>query len=81
GLYIVDASQRGVVLRFGKLHETTEPGLQWRLPFPIDSHELVNLTGVRTVEIGYRGSERNKVLNEALMLTDDENIINIQFAV
>ncbi|WP_018411007.1 FtsH protease activity modulator HflK [Methyloversatilis thermotolerans] len=81
GLYIVDASQRGVVLRFGKLHETTEPGLQWRLPYPIDSHELVNLTGVRTVEVGYRGSERNKVLNESLMLTDDENIINIQFAV
>ncbi|HEY9193126.1 MAG TPA: FtsH protease activity modulator HflK [Methyloversatilis sp.] len=81
GLYIVDASQRGVVLRFGKLHETTEPGLQWRLPYPIDSHELVNLTGVRTVEVGYRGTERNKVLNEALMLTDDENIINIQFAV
>lgn len=81
GFYIVDASQRGVVLRFGKLHETTEPGLQWRLPYPIDSHELVNLTGVRTVEIGYRNSERNKVLNESLMLTDDENIINIQFAV
>jgi membrane protease subunit HflK len=81
GLYIVDASQRGVVLRFGKLLETTEPGLQWRLPYPFDSHELVNLTGVRTVEIGYRGSERNKILKEALMLTDDENIINIQFAV
>ena len=61
--------------------ETTEPGLRWRMPFPIESHELVNLTGVRTVEVGYRGSERNKVLNEALMLTDDENIINIQFAV
>jgi membrane protease subunit HflK len=81
GLYIVDASQRGVVLRFGKLVETTDPGLQWRLPYPIDSHELVNLTGVRTVEVGYRGAERNKVLKEALMLTDDENIINIQFAV
>jgi len=47
----------------------------------VQSHELVNLTGVRTVEIGYRGSERNKVLKEALMLTDDENIVNIQFAV
>ena len=42
---------------------------------------MVDLTGVRTVEVGYRGSERNKVLREALMLTDDENIINIQFAV
>jgi len=81
GFYIVDASQRGVVLRFGKYHATTNPGLQWRLPFPFESNELVNLTGVRTVEIGYRGTERNKVLKEALMLTDDENIINILFAV
>ncbi len=81
GFYIVDASQRGVVLQFGSFKETTEPGLRWRLPYPIQSHELVNLTGVRTIEIGYRGSERNKVLKEALMLTDDENIVNIQFAV
>ncbi|NTV09922.1 MAG: FtsH protease activity modulator HflK, partial [Zoogloea sp.] len=81
GFYIVDASQRGVVLQFGRYLETTDPGLRWRLPYPIQSHELVNLTGVRTVEIGYRGTEKNKVLNEALMLTDDENIINIQFAV
>jgi modulator of FtsH protease HflK len=81
GFYIVDASQRGVVLRFGKFKETTESGLRWRLPYPVESHELVNISGVRTVEVGYRGSERNKVLKEALMLTDDENIINIQFAV
>ena len=81
GFYIVDASQRGVVLQFGKFKETTDPGLRWRLPFPIETHELVNLTGVRTVEVGYRGTEKNKVLKEALMLTDDENIINIQFAV
>lgn len=81
GFYIVDASQRGVVLQFGKFRETSEPGLRWRLPYPFQSHELVNLTGVRTVEVGYRGSEKNKVLKEALMLTDDENIINIQFAV
>mgnify|MGYP001766272352 CR=1 FL=1 len=81
GFYIVDASQRGIVLQFGSFKESTEPGLRWRLPYPIQSHELVNLTGVRTIEIGYRGSERNKVLKEALMLTDDENIVNIQFAV
>jgi len=81
GFYIVDASQRGIVLRFGEYLRTTDPGLQWRWPYPIETHELVNLTGVRTVEIGYRGGERNKVLNEALMLTDDENIVNIQFAV
>lgn len=81
GFYIVDASQRGLVLQFGSFKEATEPGLRWRLPAPIQSHELVNLTGVRTIEIGYRGTERNKVLKEALMLTDDENIVNIQFAV
>ncbi|MCM8594990.1 FtsH protease activity modulator HflK [Accumulibacter sp.] len=81
GFYIVDASQRGIVLQFGRYRETTDPGLRWRLPYPIQSHELVNVSGVRTVEIGYRGSEKNKVLKEALMLTDDENIINIQFAV
>jgi membrane protease subunit HflK len=44
-------------------------------------HEIVNVTGVRTVEVGYRGSDKNKVLKEALMLTDDENIVNVQFAV
>lgn len=81
GFYIVDASERGIVLQFGRYHETTEPGLSWRLPYPIQTHELVNLSGVRTIEIGYRGSEKTKVLKEALMLTDDENIVNIQFAV
>jgi membrane protease subunit HflK len=81
GFYIVDQAQRGVVLQFGSFKEVTDPGLRWRLPYPVQSHELVNLTGVRSVEIGYRGSEKNKVLKEALMLTDDENITNIQFAV
>jgi membrane protease subunit HflK len=81
GFYIVDASQRGLVLQFGKYKESTESGLRWRLPYPIQAHELVNISGVRTIEVGYRGSEKNKVLKEALMLTDDENIINIQFAV
>ncbi len=81
GFYIVDASQRGVVLQFGRYKETTEPGLRWRLPWPIQSHEVVNLSGVCTVEVGYRGSEKNKVLKEALMLTDDENIVSVQFAV
>ena len=52
-----------------------------RWPWPIQSHEIVNLTGVRTVEVGYRGSDKNKVFKEALMLTDDENIVSVQFAV
>ncbi|MBV6475437.1 MAG: FtsH protease activity modulator HflK [Rhodocyclaceae bacterium] len=81
GFYIVDASQRGVVLTFGKYSQTTEAGLRWRLPYPIQTHEIVKLSDVRVVEVGYRGSDKNRVLKEALMLTDDENIINIQFAV
>ncbi len=81
GFYIVDAGQRGVVLRFGKKVEITEPGPRWHLPFPVETVEIVNLSQVRTVEVGYRDNVKNKILNESLMLTDDENIIDIQFAV
>ena len=81
GFYIVDASERGVVLRFGKYVEATTPGPRWHLPFPIESVEVVNLSQVRTAEVGYRDNVKNKVLKESLMLTDDENIIDIQFAV
>ena len=81
GFYIVDASQRGVVLRFGKNIEVTEAGPRWHLPFPIESVEIVNLSQVRTVEVGYRDNVKNKMPKESLMLTDDENIIDIQFAV
>lgn len=81
GFYIVDASQRGVVMRFGKFQEVTDEGLRWRLPYPFESHEVVETTKVRNVEIGFRGNDRAKNLHESLMLTDDENIISIQFAV
>jgi len=81
GFFIVDASQRAVVLTFGRFSQILEPGLQWRLPFPVQSHEIVNISQVRTIEVGYRNSVKTKVLKEALMLTDDENIIDIQFAV
>ncbi len=81
GFYIVDTGQRGVVLRFGQYSETTEPGPRWHLPWPIESREIVNVDQVRTVEIGYRTSVKNKMLKESLMLTDDENIIDLQFAV
>jgi len=81
GFYIVDTGQRGVVLRFGKFLETTEPGPRWHLPWPIESREIVNVDQVRTVEVGYRNNVKSKVLKESLMLTDDENIIDLQFAV
>lgn len=81
GFYIVDASSRGVVLRFGKYLDTTEPGPRWHMPYPIESVEVVSVSQVKTVEIGYRENVKNKMLKESLMLTADENIIDIQFAV
>ena len=81
GFYIVDTGQRGVVLRFGQYIETTEPGPRWHLPWPVESREIVNVDQVRTVEVGYRSDVKSKVLRESLMLTDDENIIDLQFAV
>lgn len=81
GFYIVYEGQRGVVLRFGKYVETTMPGPRWHLPYPIETAEVVNVAQVRTVEIGYRNNVKSKVLKESLMLTDDENIVDVQFAV
>ena len=81
GVYIVDEGRRGVVTRFGKYTETTPAGAHWHLPFPIEAVEVVDFSGSRRVEVGYRGNAKNKRDNEALMLTDDENIIEIQFAV
>jgi modulator of FtsH protease HflK len=85
GFYIVDQGSRGVVLRFGKNTEVTMPGPRWHIPYPIESAEVVNLEQVRTIEVGYRSAgdaaARSKELRESLMLTDDENIIDLQFAV
>src|SRR5688500_11210347 len=81
GFYIVYEGQRGVVLRFGKFAELTMPGPRWHLPYPIETAEVVNVFGVRSVEVGYRNNVKSKVLKESLMLTDDENIIDVQFAV
>lgn len=81
GFYIVVEGTRGVVLTFGKFSEETRAGLRWRMPWPIQSNEIVNLSQVRTLEVGYRNSVKTKVLKESLMLTDDENIVDLQFAV
>ncbi len=81
GFYIVDEGHRGVVLRFGEYSDTTPAGLRWHMPYPVEQVEIVNISQVRTVEIGYRNNVRSKVLRESLILTDDENIVDIQFAV
>ncbi len=81
GFYIVNEGQEGVVLRFGKFVGTTQPGPRWHLPYPLETAEVVNVKQVRTVEVGYRNNVKSKVLKETLMLTDDENIVDVQFAV
>ncbi len=87
GFYIVDQGSVGVVQRFGKVaDETTEPGPRWHLPYPIETVQVVNMEQVRRLEVGYRSSGegsggKTKVPKEALMLTEDENIIDLQFAV
>lgn len=79
GFYIVDAGSKGVEQRFGKYTVTTGPGAHLRMPWPFENHRVVNVESVRTIEVGYRGKSKN--LQESLMLTDDENIVDLQFAV
>ncbi len=84
GIYIVDEGNRGVVTRFGQYTETTGPGPHWRLPAPIESHAIVNVEKQRSIEVGYRTGGRQQtplVEKEALMLTQDENIVNVGLSV
>ncbi|WP_298015758.1 FtsH protease activity modulator HflK [uncultured Castellaniella sp.] len=81
GFMVVQEGQVAVVTRFGKYVHTLNPGLQWRLPYPIENSQDVNISQLRTFEVGFRGSSRNKVLPESLMLTNDENIVDVQFVV
>jgi len=85
GIYLVDEGSRGVVTRFGGYADTTLPGLHWHYPAPIEKVEVVNIEQQRFLEIGYRSGGRQQsqgsVPKEALMLTQDENIIDIRLAV
>ena len=75
GSYRVQTDEQGVVLRFGERVGTTTPGLNYHLPYPIESVETPKVTRVNRVEVGFRSAE------EALMLTGDENIVDINFVV
>ncbi|WP_317205776.1 FtsH protease activity modulator HflK [Janthinobacterium sp.] len=81
GSFIVQEGQTGVVMTFGRYSHSTPAGFNWRWPYPFQTDETVNVSQVRTVEVGYRSTVKNKQAKESLMLTDDENIIDIQFAV
>jgi membrane protease subunit HflK len=85
GFYIVDEGWRGVETRFGKYTATTQPGLQWHLPVPIEQVQLVNVGQQRIIEIGSRGGSRQQSASSAsrdtLMLTTDENIVDVHLTV
>ena len=82
GIYVVDPAEAGVVLRFGQYVRTTGPGPHWVPPL-VESVEKVNVQVIRSQDIGFRsqGSSSISVAHESLMLTEDENIIDIKFAV
>ena len=87
GFYRVQPDEQGVVLRFGEWVNTTEPGLHYHLPSPIESVDRPKVTRVQRVEVGFRSGETSRRGNlgdlpeESLMLTGDENIVDIDFTV
>jgi modulator of FtsH protease HflK len=86
GFYRVLPDEVGIVLRFGAYHRTTQPGLNYHLPSPIESVLRPSVTHINRIEIGHRSGEartaaNRQVLEEALMLTGDENIVDINFTV
>lgn len=89
GVYRVEADEQGVVMRFGEWVRTEQPGLRYHIPAPIETALTPKVTRVNRIEIGYRsgvgdgrrtGGDRD-VTDESLMLTGDENIIDIDFTV
>ena len=83
GFYKVNANEQGVVLRFGEWVRTTSPGLHYHLPYPIEIAKTPKVTKVNKTEIGFRviGTSQRMLLEESLMLTGDENIVDINFSV
>lgn len=81
GAFIVQEGQVGVVTTFGKLSHTVKPGFNWRWPYPIQAQEIVNTGRKNVAEIGYRSNLRNRQPQESLMLTHDENLVDVQFSV
>lgn len=81
GFYIVDEGSQGVELRLGKYQRTTSSGPQWHWPYPVESVIVVNVSQVRALEVGHRNNQKTKMKDEALMLTEDQNIVDVQFAV
>jgi len=84
GIYMVGPGEEGVIRQFGKEVDRTPPGLRFRLPWPLQTHDVVHMARVRRAEVGFRSDAAGRVrpeLREALMLTGDENIVDAQLFV
>jgi len=88
GLYRVLPDEQGVVLRFGKFTSTTQPGLNYHIPYPVETVLTPKVTKVNRIDVGFRAASDtgrtsgvDDVSEESLMLTGDENIVNIDFSV
>jgi membrane protease subunit HflK len=81
GFFIVQEGQQAVITQFGKYKSTVNAGFNWRLPYPIQRHELVFVTQIRSADVGRDTIIKSTGLRESAMLTEDENIVEIKFAV
>jgi len=81
GFFIVQEGQQAVVTAFGKYARTVDAGFQWRLPYPIEAHEIVAVTQLQSVEVGRNAVVQATGLRDSSMLTQDENIVDIRFTV
>ncbi len=81
GFFIVQEGQQAVITQFGKYHSTVGAGFNWRLPYPIQRHEIVVVTQIRSVDVGRDVIIKATGLRDSAMLTEDENIVEIKFAV
>ncbi|MFL6638530.1 MAG: FtsH protease activity modulator HflK [Paraburkholderia graminis] len=81
GVFVVQDGQAGVVMQFGKYRYTAAHGVHWRLPYPFETHELVNVGQIRQVEIGRNNVVRLANVKDASMLTHDADIVDLRFAV
>ncbi len=81
GCFIVQAGQQAVVTSFGKYSHTVDAGFNWRMPYPFQAHETVNVTQLRTADVGRNAVVAATGLRDSSMLTQDENIVDIRFTV
>lgn len=81
GFFIVQEGQQAVITQFGKYKSSVGAGFNWRLPYPIQRHELIFVTQIRSVDVGRDSVVKATGLRESAMLTEDENIVEIKFAV